>query len=145
MGARRRMTEALHSYHKVDSRPITAWPPSRIISIRPDKSSITWAAVVVLGRPDTLALGAAIKPPAARIKAAAIRRLASALLPYPGRLWSRKVPDPSWGKSESVVPARRHPSFFLPFPAPSPQFYTDPPVLLWCTIRGLSEGRPLAA
>ena len=59
----------------VDSRPMTACPPSRIISMRPLKSSSTWAAVVVLGRPETLALGAATKPPAARIKAAAIRSL----------------------------------------------------------------------
>ena len=55
----------------VDSRPISTLPLSRIISIFPSRSSLTCCAVVGLGLPDVLALGADTNPPAARITAAA--------------------------------------------------------------------------
>ncbi len=55
----------------VDSKPSTESPPSKIMSMRPAISSITKRALVGLGRPERFALGAAIKPPAARINAAA--------------------------------------------------------------------------
>ena len=55
----------------VDSRPIPTAPPSMIISMASPRSSSTCCAVVGLGLPDVLALGAATYPPAARISAAA--------------------------------------------------------------------------
>ena len=59
----------------VDSTPMPTGPPSRIISIFPFMSSHTWSAVVGLGRPEVLALGAATGTPAR-----AIRRLATGSL-----------------------------------------------------------------
>ena len=59
----------------VDSTPMPTGPPSRIISIFPLMSSHTWSAVVGLGRPEVLALGAATGTPAR-----AIRRLATGSL-----------------------------------------------------------------
>ena len=59
----------------VDSSPISTLPPSMIISIFPFRSSHTCSAVVGLGRPDVLALGADTYPPAARISFLAIRSL----------------------------------------------------------------------
>ena len=44
----------------VDSRPISAAPPSIIISTLPSKSSATYFASVGLGRPERFALGAAM-------------------------------------------------------------------------------------
>ena len=46
-----------------------ASPPSMIQSILSPRSSITCSAFVGLGRPDVLALGAAMKPPPAKISA----------------------------------------------------------------------------
>ena len=59
----------------VDSRPIPTCPPSMIISIASPRSSSTCSAIVGLGLPDVLALGAATKPPAALISSCAIRSL----------------------------------------------------------------------
>ena len=59
----------------VDSTPISTAPPSKIISILPLKSSSTCSAFVGLGRPEVFALGAAIYPPPASIKALAISSL----------------------------------------------------------------------
>ena len=53
----------------VDSRPTGQGPPSRMTSIRPPRSSNTWPAIVGLGRPLRLALGAATGTPAASISA----------------------------------------------------------------------------
>ena len=59
----------------VDSTPMPTGPPSIIISMRPFMSCQTWSAVVGLGRPEVLALGAATGTPAR-----AIRRLATGSL-----------------------------------------------------------------
>ena len=52
----------------VDSIPMPTGPPSSIIAIFPFKSSATWAASVGLGRPEVLALGAAMRQPLFRIR-----------------------------------------------------------------------------
>ena len=59
----------------VDSRPIFTCPPSMIISMASPRSSATCPAVVGLGLPEVLALGAATYPPAARISSCAIGSL----------------------------------------------------------------------
>ena len=53
----------------VDSTPTAQLPPSMIMSIRPPTSSSTSWAEVQLGRPEVLALGAAMAIPASRIMA----------------------------------------------------------------------------
>jgi len=53
----------------VDSTPTVQGPPSTMPSILPSMSSIMWAAVVGLGRPEVLPLGAAMGTPAARMMA----------------------------------------------------------------------------
>ena len=55
----------------VDSTPTWHGPPSRISGTRPSMSSKTSGAVVGLGRPERLALGAAMGTPAASISARA--------------------------------------------------------------------------
>ena len=55
----------------VDSTPRLQGPPSTRPLILPSMSSMTSWAVVQLGRPDTLALGAAMGTPASRIIARA--------------------------------------------------------------------------
>ena len=50
----------------VDSTPTTQGPPSTTPSILPSMSSMTSAALVQLGRPERLALGAATGTPASR-------------------------------------------------------------------------------
>src|SRR5699024_2324559 len=57
----------------VDSTPTGQGPPSRIISIRPPSSSITWSALVGLTLPDRLALGAATGLPTAARRSRAER------------------------------------------------------------------------
>ncbi len=47
----------------VDSRPTAVSPPLMIQGRRPLRSVITWFAVVGLGRPERLALGAAMGLP----------------------------------------------------------------------------------
>ena len=56
----------------VDSRPMSTAPPSITMSILPSRSSMTCEALVGLGLPDELALGAAIGTPEAFISSLAI-------------------------------------------------------------------------
>ena len=56
----------------VDSTPYSQSPPSIIASILPIISSITYFALVGLGKPDVFALGAAIGHPLAFISACAV-------------------------------------------------------------------------
>ena len=53
----------------VDSTPTVQGPPSTMPSILPSMSSIMWAAVVGLGRPEVLPLGAAMGTSAASMMA----------------------------------------------------------------------------
>ena len=55
----------------VDSTPTVQGPPSTMPSMRPSMSSMTSWARVQLGRPERLALGAAIGTPASRMMAVA--------------------------------------------------------------------------
>ncbi len=55
----------------VDSRPTSLAPPSRIRGMRPSRSDSTCLAVVGLGLPERLALGAARGNPQAAIRARA--------------------------------------------------------------------------
>ena len=56
----------------MDSTPTAHAPPSTTAAILPAMSSMTCAAVVVEGRPEVLAEGAAMGTPAARMTARAI-------------------------------------------------------------------------
>ena len=61
-----------HRETTVDSTPTEQGPPSTTAAILPFKSSITCCAVVVDGRPEVLAEGAASGIPAARMMACAM-------------------------------------------------------------------------
>ncbi len=68
---RSRRGRAPHSETTVDSTPTVHAPPSTTAAILPFKSSMTCCAVVVEGRPDRFAEGAASGTPAARMIACA--------------------------------------------------------------------------
>ena len=112
--------------------------------MRPSRSAFTCWAVVGLGRPDKLALGAAMGTPAARIRARAVlwSGMRTATVGSPAATWSGtrllrlKIRVRGPGQKASINSrassgTRVHRSFTSLFLA------------TW-RIRGLSEGRPLA-
>ena len=113
--------------------------------MRPSMSSRTCSARVGLGRPEALAEGAAIYPPAARISAAATgwlgMRTATVISP----------PLVSAGTSavflKTIVSGPGHQAAARRFAASgiSAAIGKSASISAICTIRGLSEGRPFAA
>ena len=130
----------------VDSTPTSQAPPSRISGMRPSMSSNMWAAVVGLGRPERLPLGAAMGQPAARISARAIgwdgMRTATVFSPPVVRRGTRA----DFGKISVSGPGQ--------YAAISARAAGEGSTAIsgrsssassMCTISGLSPGRPFAS
>ena len=130
----------------VDSRPTRQGPPSNISGMRPFMSSHTCFAVVGLGRPERLALGAATGRAAASISARASgwagKRTATVESPAVTSGGTRS----DLGKI-SVIGPGHHASisaFAMGEGAPATRGASCCNALM-CTISGLSPGRPLAS
>ena len=129
----------------VDSIPIPTAPPSMIISILPSISCCTCCAVVGDGRPDRLALGAAIYTPESfmSLMATGCDGILMATVSSPpvvvcgttSFLLSMMVSGP--GQNASM-------SFFVSSLTVSASSYTLDVSAIW-TMSGLSDGRPFAA
>ena len=128
----------------VDSSPHSAAPPSRIMSIFPSRSKATWDALVGLGLPDALALGAAMGRPAARISAMATgcegKRTATVSSPPVTESGTISV----FGKIMVNGPGQKASISFCAAAGISRTMGRNS--LIWeiCRIKGLSEGRPFA-
>ena len=129
----------------VDSRPIPTGPPSMIISMASPRSSSTCCAVVGLGRPEVLALGAATYPLDARIKAAAMGSLGkrTATLSSPPVVSRGTRSD--FSKIMVRGPGQNFLARIFAFSGTLFTMGASASISAICTIRGLSEGRPLAA
>ena len=129
----------------VDSTPMPQLPPSRIPATLPVISSATSCALVGLGLPDTLALGAAMGQPAARMRAAATGwdGIRTATVSSPAVTMSGTSSDRGTtmvrGPGQNVSIRARALAF-----NPLVKGYICS-VSAICRISGLSAGRPLAA
>ena len=128
----------------VDSKPNSQGPPSIIISILPLKSNSTWEALVGLGLPDVLALGAAIGVPLAVIRACAILSSGNLIATV------SRPPLVSFGTISlflNIIVKGPGQKWSASLTAVSGISVTN--LLSWersemCSISGLSEGLPLA-
>ena len=129
----------------VDSTPISTLPPSRIISILPLKSSATCCAVVGLGLPDVLALGADTYPPPARISSRAISSsgIRTATVSRPP-----VVPSGTFSFLLKIIvsgPGQKCAAISSTISGTDSTIAPRSSSLAIWTISGLSDGRPFAA
>ena len=130
----------------VDSIPIPTGPPSRIISISPDRSSATCSAVVGEGRPERLALGAAMGRRAASISARAAgctgKRTATVSSPAVTAMGTAS----DFGKISVMGPGHQA-SISARAAGDGSTAISGASWSIWlmCTINGLSPGRPFAS
>ena len=129
----------------VDSSPIFTCPPSIIISMASPRSSATCPAVVGLGLPEVLALGAATYPPAARINSCAIRSLGkrTATLSNPPVVSFGTIS--AFGRIMVNGPGQYFSARILAFSGTSVTILSRSRISAICMINGLSDGLPLAA
>ena len=129
----------------VDSTPKRHGPPSRISGMRPARSSSTASAVVGLGLPDVLALGAARGKPAARIRASAASfsgmRTPTVLRPPVMRSGTAARRRSTKVRGPGANAARRCSAISGTSSATSSSMAR----CAMCRISGLSEGRPFAS
>ena len=141
---RRRRGTGVAKVSTVDSTPPSQSPPSKRASTRPVRSSCTWWKVVGLGRPDRLAEGAARGTSAASMTARAVgwegQRTATVSRPP---LVSRGMRS-DLGRMMVSGPGQKAAANFLALSGTSCTRGGRWAGLLMWTIRGLSEGRPLA-
>ena len=129
----------------VDSNPIPTCPPSMIISMASPRSSSTCSAIVGLGLPDVLALGAATKPPPAFISSCAILSLGNrtATLSRPPVVSRGTIS--AFGRIMVSGPGQYFSARILAPSGISVVIFSNCSSSAMCTISGLSDGLPFAA